>query len=175
MSMRCVIGSSIVRGSSARMRETASLTSLTARSVGTPSSNWITVVELPSTTVELMCLTPVMPATASSTFLVTCVSSSDGAAPACVISTWTTGTSMLGKRDTGSWRKLNMPSAISTTNSSSGGTGLRIAQAETLMRLTDIGDWSMCDQRRACSICGGWQLTLRQFDPWRCVAGFDRR
>ena len=59
--------------------------------------------------VEMMCLTPVMPATASSTCLVTCVSSSAGAAPDCVTVTETIGTSMLGKRVIGSWRKLKMP------------------------------------------------------------------
>ena len=52
--------------------------------------------------VEVMCLTPLTPATASSTFLVTCVSSSDGAAPDCVHANRTIGMSMLGKRVTGS-------------------------------------------------------------------------
>ena len=61
-------------------------------------------------TVEMMCLTPLTPATASSIFLVTCTSSSDGAAPDCVIRTCTIGMSMLGKRVTGSVRKLTKPS-----------------------------------------------------------------
>ena len=41
----------------------------------------------PSVTVEMMCQTPLMLETASSTFFVTCDSSSDGAAPDWVIST----------------------------------------------------------------------------------------
>ena len=40
------------------------------------------------------------------------------------------GTSMLGKRVTGSCWKLMYPSAISTMNSTSAGTGRRIDQAE---------------------------------------------
>ena len=39
------------------------------------------VTEEPSVTVEVWCLTPFTPAMASSIFLVTCISSSDGAAP----------------------------------------------------------------------------------------------
>ena len=41
----------------------------------------MTVSDEPSVTVEVMCLTPLTPAMASSIFLVTCVSSSAGAAP----------------------------------------------------------------------------------------------
>ena len=50
----------------------------------------------PSVTVEMMCQTPLRLETASSTFFVTCNSSSLGAAPDWVISTWTIGMSMLG-------------------------------------------------------------------------------
>jgi hypothetical protein len=56
------------------------------------------VTELPSVTVETTCFTPVRFATASSTRLVTCDSSSEGAAPDWVTVTDTTGTSMFGKR-----------------------------------------------------------------------------
>ena len=80
--------------------------------------------------VEVTFLTPEMLATASSTRLVTCVSSSLGATPGSVTVTETIGTSMLGKRVIGSLEKLISPSAISTMNSRIGGTGLRIAQAE---------------------------------------------
>ena len=47
-----------------------------------------------------------------------------------VIITWTTGTSMLGKRVIGSVVKLIQPSTISTKNSTSEGIGRRIDQAE---------------------------------------------
>ena len=79
--MRVTIGSSMVRGSSARMRAMASLTSLRARSWLTSRRNSMVVTEEPSVTVEVWCFTPLTPAMASSIFLVTCTSSSDGAAP----------------------------------------------------------------------------------------------
>ncbi len=44
--------------------------------------------------------------------------------------TWMIGTSMLGKRVTGSDWKLRTPSTISTRNSASDGTGWRIDQAD---------------------------------------------
>ena len=132
ISRRCAIGSSIERGRSMRTRAMASLTSFKARSWFTSSWNWIIVCDDPSVTVEVMCLTPLMPANASSTLRVTCVSSSAGAAPDCVTRTMTTGMSMLGKRATGIERKLTMPSVIRTRNSTSAGTGLRIDHAEML-------------------------------------------
>ena len=49
--------------------------------------NWITVDDDPSVAVEMMCQTPLMLETASSTFFVTCDSSSDGAALDWVMST----------------------------------------------------------------------------------------
>ena len=64
--------------------------------------NSTAVVDVLSVTVEVMCFTPVMPATASSTFFVTCFSSSAGAAPGWETETETIGTSMFGKRVTGS-------------------------------------------------------------------------
>ena len=85
---------------------------------------------LPSVTVLVTCLTPVTLATASSTFLVTCASSSAGAAPACVIVTDTTGTSTFGARVIGSIQNETRPTRVSTANSTSGGIGLRIAAPE---------------------------------------------
>ena len=88
MSMRLMIGSSMVRGRSLRILAIWSFTSLSARSMSTePTVNWITVEDDPSVTVEMMCQTPLMLETASSTFFVTCDSSSDGAAPDWVMST----------------------------------------------------------------------------------------
>ena len=77
----------MVRGSSVLILLTESFTSLRTRSMLTPMLNWIVVEDDPSLTDEMMCQIPGTPATASSIFLVTCVSSSDGAAPDCVIST----------------------------------------------------------------------------------------
>ncbi len=79
--MRWTIGSSMVRGSSLRMRAMASFTSLSARSWLISRRNSMAVTEEPSVTVEVWCLTPFTPAMASSIFLVTCTSSSEGAAP----------------------------------------------------------------------------------------------
>ncbi len=90
-------------------------------------------------------MTPVTPAIASSTRFVTCVSSSDGAAPACVTLICTIGTSRLGKRVTGSERKLNTPSVSSTMKSTSEGTGRRMAQAETLSRAINYLASLSCD------------------------------
>ena len=97
--MRLTIGSSIVRGRSARILAIWSFTSLSARSMSTePTLNCTTVTDEPSVTVEIMCQTPLTLETASSTFFVTCDSSSDGAAPDWVMTTWTIGMSMLGNR-----------------------------------------------------------------------------
>src|SRR5271154_4460940 len=93
------------------------------------------VEDEPSVAVEAMCQTPLTLATASSTFLVTCDSSSDGAAPDWVISTCTIGMSMLGNRVIDIVRKLTTPSRNSTANSTIDGIGLRIDQAETFRRI----------------------------------------
>ena len=65
----------------------------------------------------------------------TWLSSSAGAAPDCVTVTEISGTSMLGKRVTGSFEKASRPSTQSTTKSRIAGTGFRIDQAEKLMRI----------------------------------------
>ncbi len=79
--MRVTIGSSMVRGSSERMRAMASFTSLRARSWLVSSRNSMVVMEEPSVMAEVWCLMPLTPAIASSILLVTCTSSSEGAAP----------------------------------------------------------------------------------------------
>src|SRR5271166_4366127 len=89
----------------------------------------------PSVTVETMCQTPLRLATESSTFFVTCDSSSAGAAPDWVISTRTTGMSMFGKRVIDIVRKLTMPSMARTARATTAGIGRRIDQAETLKRI----------------------------------------
>ena len=95
-----------------------------------------------------MCQTPLRLATASSTFLVTCASSSDGAAPDWVISTCTIGMSMLGNRVIDIVRKLTRPSSISTAKATIAGIGLRIDQAETLRRIAEL----LASVRRSSSI-----------------------
>ena len=52
-----------------------------------PTVNCTIVDDDPSVTVEMMCQTPLTLETASSTFFVTCNSSSEGAAPDWVMST----------------------------------------------------------------------------------------
>src|SRR5271166_3549567 len=100
-----------------------------------PTLNWMTVEDEPSVIFESMCQTPLMLATAVSTFFVTCDSSSAGAAPDWVISTWTIGMSMLGKRVIDIVRKLTRPRTVSTTKATIAGMGRRIDQAETLKRM----------------------------------------
>ncbi len=99
-----------------------------------PSWNSIIVTDEPSVIVDVMCLTPVCAATAFSTRLVTCVSSSEGEAPACVMEIDTSGKSIFGKRSTGSARKLSTPRMTSTMNITTEGIGVLIAQAEIFRR-----------------------------------------
>ncbi len=86
-------------------------------------------------TVEAMCQTPLRLATESSTFLVTCDSSSAGAAPDWFMSTLTIGMSIFGKRVIDIDRKLTRPRMVSTMKASTAGMGRRIDQAETLKRI----------------------------------------
>ena len=135
MSTRWIIGSSMVRGRLARARVTASLTSLSARSVLVSSRNVIVVVEMPSVIEEVMCLTPSTPETASSTVLVTCVSSSAGAAPNCVMVTETTGMSAFGSCVIGSLLNVRKPIATIAANITIAGSGWRIDHAEMLIAI----------------------------------------
>src|SRR6202453_779019 len=106
-----------------------------ARSVATdPTLNCTIVEDEPSVTCEIRCQTPFRPATESSTVLVTCDSSSDGAAPDCVISTCTIGMSMLGNRVIDIVRKLTTPSRNRTAKATIEGIGFRVDQAETFRR-----------------------------------------
>src|SRR5271166_1039061 len=100
-----------------------------------PTVNWTTVDDEPSVTVEKMCQTPLRLATESSTFFVTWDSSSAGAAPDWVMSTWTIGMSMLGNRVIDIVRKLTRPRMVRTAKATAAGMGRRIDQAETLRRM----------------------------------------
>src|SRR5215471_16195832 len=94
--VRVITGSLIEPGSSPRTRVTASRTSLTARSMSLPKMNSTEVADVPSVTVDMMCVTSPTVATAFSTMRVTCVSSSAGAAPGSPTVTVTTGMSTSG-------------------------------------------------------------------------------
>jgi hypothetical protein len=93
-----MIGSSIVAGRSDRIFATASRTSASARSIGTPRSNSTVVTELPSPIAELSSSIPGSAEIASSTSRVTLISISVGATPGSVIVSETSGTSMVGKK-----------------------------------------------------------------------------
>ena len=93
------------------------------------------VADVPSVIVEVMCLTPLTPAIASSTRFVTCVCNSAGAAPCWVTVTATIGTSTFGICVIGRAAKPNRPSASITTKNTIEGRGLRMAQAETFRRM----------------------------------------
>src|SRR5215470_5821517 len=126
------MGSSMVRGRLERTRATASLTSLRARSVLVSNRKVTTVLEMPSVIEELIWWAPSMPETASSSVLVTCVSSSAGPAPNWVIVTEMTGTSMFGSWVIGSLAKVRYPSATSAADITIGASGCRIDHAEKL-------------------------------------------
>src|SRR4030081_10391 len=85
---------------------------------------------------DVMCLTPTTPATAFSTFFVTCVSNSLGAAPVWIMVMVTMGMSMLGICVIGRVFRLITPSTIRTTKNTNGGIGLRIDQAEMLRAIS---------------------------------------
>ena len=93
---------------------------------------------MPLATLEVTFLTPLIPATASSIFLVTCASISAGAAPGCETFTRMIGTSMLGKRVIGRALKLCQPMTIRITKARMGATGLRMDQAEKFMGILRV-------------------------------------
>src|SRR5208282_5787017 len=115
-----------------RTRVTASLTSFNARSVLVSSANWIVVTDRPSVIDDEMCRTPSTPDTPSSMVLVTCDSSSAGAAPNCETATEITGISALGSRVTASLVKLTQPNTKRMIENTMEGSGLRIDHAEIL-------------------------------------------
>src|ERR1700681_2228354 len=84
---------------------------------------------------DVMCLTPTNPAAAFSTFFVTCVSNSLGAAPVWMTVMVTIGMSMLGICVIGRVFRLTAPSTIRTTKNTNGGMGLRIDQIHMLKTL----------------------------------------
>jgi len=81
-----------------RTRSIAERMSSSAFCGSAPNWNSITVWDEPRVTVEVICLTPEMPAAASSIGRVTWVSISEGAAPFSVTDTVTTGKDTSGKR-----------------------------------------------------------------------------
>ena len=113
----------------------ASRTSLTARSVGVPIANWTNVLELPSRIVELISSIPLTPRTAASTFCVTCVSISLGAAPGCEMLISAAGKSISGLSLMLIREKDRVPARSNAMNRTIGATGLRIDHAEMLRKL----------------------------------------
>ena len=148
MSMRRTIGSSMPRGRSPRTRVTASFTSLSARSVSVPNRKVIVVLETPSVIDDLRWWAPATLATASSTFLVTCPSSSPGDAPNCDTRTDMRGTSTFGILVIGSLVKLIHPSATSATAKTMGGVGFRIDHAEILSAIGALPSISLGAESR---------------------------
>ena len=135
-STRWISGSVTFCGRLARTRVTASLTSFSARSVLVSSANWIVVSDSPSVIDEEMCRTPSTPDTPSSIVLVTCDSSSAGAAPNCETATEITGMSAEGSRVTASLVKLTQPSTSRMIENTMEGSGLRIDHDETLRAIS---------------------------------------
>src|SRR6185312_14729767 len=131
-STRWISGSLTFCGRLARTRVTASLTSFSARSVLVSRLNWMVVTDRPSVIDDEICRTPSTPETPSSMVLVTCASSSAGAAPNCETATEITGISALGSRVMASLVKLTQPSNSKMIEKTTDGSGCRIDQAETL-------------------------------------------
>src|SRR4051794_38306445 len=104
--------------------------SFSARSVLVSSANWIVVKLNPSVIDDEICRTPSTPETPSSIVLVTCDSSSEGAAPNCETATEITGISALGSRVTANLVKLTQPSTRRMIENTTEGSGLRIDHAE---------------------------------------------
>src|SRR3977135_1597450 len=113
---------------------------------------------------DVMCLTPTTPAAAFSTFFVTCVSNSLGAAPVWMTVMVTMGMSMLGICVIGRVFRLTAPSTIRTTKNTNGGIGLRIDQAEMLRAIS--------------TSCRGFRIIADGHDPFArpgegCGSGDD--
>src|SRR6202789_2016056 len=135
-STRWIKGSLTFCGRLERTRVTASLTSFNARSVLVSSATWIVVTDKPSVIDDEMCRTPSTPDTPSSMVLVTCDSSSAGAAPNCETATEITGISALGSRVTASLVKLTQPNTRRTIEKTTDGSGCRIDHAEILSAIS---------------------------------------
>ncbi len=136
-STRVICGSRIPSGRLPRICPIALRTSLTARSVGVPIWNWTKVWLLPSRIELSISSTPFTPRIADSTRCVTCVSISSGAAPGCETETIAAGKSMSGLLFTCIPANVIRPASISPTNSTIGGTGLRMHQDEMLRKFID--------------------------------------
>ena len=135
-STRWIRGSATFCGRLERTRVTASLMSLIARSVLVSSANWMVVTDRPSVIEEVMWRTPSTPETPSSMVLVTCDSSSAGAAPNCATATEITGMSAEGRCVTASFMKLSQPSTSRMIEKTTEGSGFRIDQAEILSAIS---------------------------------------
>src|SRR5436190_564749 len=145
-STRWISGSLTFCGRLERTRVTASLTSLSARSVLVSSANWIVVTDRPSVIDDEICRTPSTPDTPSSIVLVTCDSSSAGAAPNCATATDITGMSALGSRVTASLVNLPQPTTRSMIEQAVDG-GARDGDAARALGV-DIGAGKHADLER---------------------------
>src|SRR3546814_520161 len=101
-------------------------------------TNWTKVSLVPSLSYDVISSTPLIPRAAASTRCVTCVSSSDGAAPGWFTITRTAGKLMSGLLLISICRKLTIPAISKALNTTSGKTGLRIDQAEILRKSTSV-------------------------------------
>ena len=112
----------------------AFFTSFTDWLTSVPISNSTTVVEDPSLAVELMLRTPGRVRTEDSTNWVIWFSISVGAAPGWLMVAMTTGNSMSGLSCTSMRMKAIRPAIVRPMNSTIGGTGFRMDQAEMLRK-----------------------------------------
>ena len=127
------IGSFMVEGKLARILSIALRTSLSAVSVLVSISNSVTMLAVLSVRVLRTCLTPVTVASWFSILRATSLSSCSGSAPSKVAVTTTVGRSISGKFWMPNALKPLRPKKVSSANSNSDGTGLRMDQAEIFM------------------------------------------
>ncbi len=120
--------------------------------MGVPMLNCTKVLDSPSRAIDVISSTPLIERTAASMRCVTCVSSSDGAAPGWDTLTLTAGKLMSGKLFTSMRMKLTTPASNSATNMTMGDTGLRMAQADILRKLISSASLRAAVPQPACPI-----------------------
>ena len=133
-----MVGSSISRGNSPRMRETVERTSSSAAFESRSSRNSAEMMTEPSLTWVYRCFSPCRLASAFSILRATSASIWSGEAPGIVAVTVTIGRSMSGNIWIFIALKAITPKNVSITKASTAGIGLRIDQDETLMAIATL-------------------------------------
>src|SRR4051794_31819757 len=134
------------------------------------------VLETLSVMADWMWRTPSTPETASSTVLVTCDSSSAGAAPNCVMVTEMIGMSTLGRRVIGSLLNDTQPRNMMTIAMTIAGSGCRIDHADMFTAIRTLPGTGLADadERTGASVISQ-SRTRHQAQPARACRGRRRQ